>query len=73
MTANKANTPRPIPLAQRLCRNQQETISASTRNRRSSDEALDLPARSRFGEGRAGTFHCSALGFQTHEKNPVSK
>jgi hypothetical protein len=40
---------------------------------RSGDEALDLPARSRFGEGRVETFHCSASGLQTHGKNPISK
>ena len=44
-----------------------------TRNRQSGDEALDLPARSRFGEGRAETFHCSASGLQAHEKKPISQ
>ena len=38
-------SPHPSPL-ERLCRNQREPTSASTRNRRSGDEALDLPARS---------------------------
>jgi len=66
-------TPHPSPLPKRLCRNQRETTSVATRDRRSGDEALDLPARSRFGEGRAETFHCSASGLQAHEKNPVSK
>jgi len=57
----------------RLCHNQRETTPVARPNRRSGDEALDLPARSRFGEGRAETFHCSASRLQAHEKNPISK
>ena len=66
-------SPHPSPL-ERLCRNQREPTSASTRDRRSGDEALDLPARSPAlrDEGRAETFHRSALGCQAHEKKPVS-
>jgi hypothetical protein len=34
----------------------------------SGDEALDLPARSRFGEGRAETFYRSTTSLQAHGK-----
>jgi hypothetical protein len=44
------------PLAlKRLCHNLRETTSVGTWNRRSGEEVLGLPARSRFAEGRAGT------------------
>jgi hypothetical protein len=47
----------PPPPPVRLCHIQGETTHFSVWNRRSGDEALDLPARSRFGEGRAETFY----------------
>ena len=44
-----------IPLPEALCRNEQETTLATRLNRQSGNEVLGLPARSRFGEGRAET------------------
>ena len=43
------------------------------RSRRSGDEASDLPARSRFGEGRAETLYGSTSVFQCLEKIPFAR
>ena len=43
------------------------------RSRRSGDGALDLPARSRFGEGRAETFYESTSVLQCLEKIPFAR
>ena len=43
------------------------------RSRRSGDEASDLPARSRFGEGRAETFYGSTSVFQCLEEIPFAR
>ena len=42
--------------------------NSKKRNRRTGEKALDLPARSRFGEGRAQPLNHETQGPQVHEK-----
>ena len=42
-------------------------------SRRSGDEASDLPARSRFGKGRAETFYGSTSVFQCLKEIPFAR
>ncbi len=49
---------------------QRKTTPVVRQDRRSDDEALDLPARSRFGEGGAETSYRLATGPQTRERIP---
>ena len=57
----------------KLYKNWHKTIPVTRHNRQPGDEALGLPAQSRFGEGRAVTFYRSATGMQAHEKIALAR
>jgi hypothetical protein len=73
---SKITVPSLLLLTKRLYHNEQETSSITRWNPAlagSDGEALDLPARSRFGEGRAETFYRPATGVQVHEEITIAR
>ena len=59
---------KPLPLLETVSQLGKGAEDSGKRNRQAGEKALDLPARSRFGEGRAEPLNNYIQRLQSHER-----